>query len=229
MPNPLTTTEVKAAIGNTWFDAQDDNGKIMLDTRDHGNLGEETPGKKDIEEGRRITKALKAAYPQHEVSFEIVDEWVIVDIRTTPKSQAKLAEEAKAQKVMELTKLWAPKIENAFSQTEAEMFGEQRPQNHKTPFYWRNCIEIQENGNTVIPVVASFGERILYRDHPQSIPAFLTAEEARQAAEKIAATLGGKIRGQKQTRICERETYNYNPPNNIIERTGTTFIDIEIL
>ena len=230
-PKPKTPDikTVKTAVGGTWFDIEEEADTIRLDTRDHGDVGEETPGKKDVEEGRRIAKALKTAFPTHEVGLEAVDEWVVVDIRKTPKDARKLAEEAKARMIKGRSETWAPRIAEILAELDREIFGGERPNNCACPLRWNKSVGITENGNTTIALNTEFGERFLYRDHPGAIPAFKTPEEARKAAEKILLKFGPgtKITGQRQTRAMERETYNYRPPNNIIQRTGTVIIDLE--
>jgi hypothetical protein len=82
---------IRKIIGQTWFDIEEDGDRILLDTRDHGSIYEERPGKEDIAEGSRIQDTLKAALPDHKVEFECVDEWVHVTVR--PKTDRDRAEE----------------------------------------------------------------------------------------------------------------------------------------
>lgn len=82
--------EVRAFVAtlNSWFSTQEEeNGSkyLLIDTRDNGDVGDESPGQKDIAEGRRIAKALREKYPELNVSLDVVDEWVQVAVDDGPK------------------------------------------------------------------------------------------------------------------------------------------------
>ena len=64
----------------TWFDTELDGDLVILSTREHGNVGEETVGDEDIAEARRIITELKAKFPKAKIDAEAVDEWVTVTV-----------------------------------------------------------------------------------------------------------------------------------------------------
>lgn len=56
---------------------EDDPDRLYYTTRDHGNVGDETPGAEDIAEARRVRSAVKAAMGDSiTVTIEVIDEWV---------------------------------------------------------------------------------------------------------------------------------------------------------
>lgn len=68
----------------TWFDidSEPDDEVILLATRENGNVGDEVPGKEDLDEANRIKKLIQTKFPELEVEIEIVDEWVHIEIDT---------------------------------------------------------------------------------------------------------------------------------------------------
>ncbi len=69
----------------TWMDVRVDDGFVQIDTRSHGDVGSETPGKADIAEGARVAKALREKFPEANVESESVDEWVSIMVDFAPK------------------------------------------------------------------------------------------------------------------------------------------------
>jgi hypothetical protein len=79
-----TLEEIKKTIGQTWFTEDGcDSSLISLSTRDHGDVGNEEPGSRDISEAKRIIKILREAYPHLFIDGDTCDEWVSVEIRLT--------------------------------------------------------------------------------------------------------------------------------------------------
>lgn len=76
----MNTGTIKSTIGRTWFSIDEEDDQFVLESRDYGDVGEETAGQTDITEAKRILAALRAAGVR--CSAEVVDEWVIV---TVPK------------------------------------------------------------------------------------------------------------------------------------------------
>ena len=73
----------------TWFDLEDQNlisGSVhcRLVTRENGDVGEGTPGRKDVLEARRLKKEILEAFPGSSVSIESVDEWVDLEVVLSP-------------------------------------------------------------------------------------------------------------------------------------------------
>lgn len=84
----ITKEDVIRAIGGLprGWGIQEDDDRITLDTREHGNVASESAGQQDIVEGRRILGILRTSFPENKSSAEVVDEWVIVTIQTGKES-----------------------------------------------------------------------------------------------------------------------------------------------
>ena len=80
----LTTRDIEKWLKRqrTWFDIDDVNRKsIMLSTRENGDVGDEEPGRADIQEAKRLWKIIKDEFGDAvKGSLEVVDEWVHLDI-----------------------------------------------------------------------------------------------------------------------------------------------------
>lgn len=71
--------DIKRIIGRTWFDVSEEGDEIIIDSREYGDVGEESYGEKDLKEGRRIIRLLRETGLS--CSIEGVDEWVIVTVK----------------------------------------------------------------------------------------------------------------------------------------------------
>lgn len=60
--------------------AELENGYVLFQTRDGGDVGNESPGKRDIELCLRGKDAILAAYPTLPVQLDVVDEWVSISV-----------------------------------------------------------------------------------------------------------------------------------------------------
>lgn len=93
----MNITHIQKLIGRTWFDVEEnEEDDVLLSTREHGDVGEEVAGGADIDEGRRIVKALRAD-DGLVARLDVVDEWVHVHIR--PKTEEDRADERRQAKV----------------------------------------------------------------------------------------------------------------------------------
>jgi hypothetical protein len=235
----LTSEDIRRAIGRTYFGMEDDDSHILLDTRSNGDVGSETPGEPDIEEGKRILKSLRENFPHHHSGIETVDEWVHVSIRKAPKSEREIREAAFETKRVQLTKKLSPSLGAAILAVNQKILGVENLKapasaNLAHPFYWDGKIMAERPtpetfGRPVLQIRSKFGERLRYRDHLGAIPAFKTPEEAMEKLPELLAALGGEIVGTPgKEGPYERETYNYRPPNNIIERVGTITFSVAL-
>jgi hypothetical protein len=83
----ITLEEVKSVIGKTWFDFIQEGDRIDIESREYGDVSEETPGKEDMAEAKRIVLLLrdyvknKGLFEKIKVTPECVDEWVVVTIQ----------------------------------------------------------------------------------------------------------------------------------------------------
>jgi hypothetical protein len=73
---------VVAFVGGlrTWMEVRVEGTHLTIDTRDNGDTYNECPGQRDINEGRRVIKAIRSEFPEVKAQLEAVDEWVILTI-----------------------------------------------------------------------------------------------------------------------------------------------------
>lgn len=57
--------------------------RLLLSTRDSGDIGEGLPGRADVDAAYRAVPALTAAFPGGTACLEAVDEWVHIDLLIT--------------------------------------------------------------------------------------------------------------------------------------------------
>ena len=74
----MTEKRIKEIIGDTWFDVSVCEGEPTIESREYGDVGEETHGIEDWLEGVRIVKALRAEGVRCDV--DTCDEFVMVNI-----------------------------------------------------------------------------------------------------------------------------------------------------
>ncbi|MCK9154656.1 MAG: hypothetical protein M0P12_00930 [Paludibacteraceae bacterium] len=60
---------------------EEDENSLSYSTRDHGDIGEETPGKEDIEFIKAVTRETKSKFQDLKFQPEIIDEWVNLTIK----------------------------------------------------------------------------------------------------------------------------------------------------
>jgi hypothetical protein len=79
MTDEQAKAKIKETIGNTWFSFEEDHDSFFLRSREHGDVGDEEPGKEDIAEANRLIKLLREA--GFKPRGEVIDEWVDVTIK----------------------------------------------------------------------------------------------------------------------------------------------------
>jgi hypothetical protein len=220
--------EVKKAGGGTWFDCVEEEDRIIFDTRKNGDVGEGVPGKADLAEARELGKILAKKFPKHEVSLDCVDEWVFVEIRRTEKSGDKIRREERDKLNLQLSKDWKPIVEEALETVGKACLGENYgKKNHDGGFSWGGTVIASgKSGTTTFN--AKYGERYLYRENMNAIPAFKTISESSQHFAKLLKILGGVLRNTRTTKTYQQLTYNAEPPNNIIEDVGNIVYEVEL-
>lgn len=79
------------------MDSQVEDDYVLIDTREHGSVGNEQPGEADITEAKRVAAALRKEFPEANVEAEVVDEWVSihVDFKAKRYKSEELAEALK--------------------------------------------------------------------------------------------------------------------------------------
>jgi hypothetical protein len=119
----ITLETAKEKAGNTWFTFATEGENIVMETRRHGSVYDETCGKEDIAEAKRILSKLPPA-THHKRSMECVDEWVVVTIATKPFPASQIKENKR--------KLAFSKH---FAEMKAEIEGIPSPRNTGSPYH----------------------------------------------------------------------------------------------
>jgi hypothetical protein len=206
-----TVATVKAAAGRTWFACSDEGEWIQLSTRDHGDINNDRAGKEDTNEGMRLHRLLQKTFRPSGwvVEFDVVDEWVHVQVRVLKLTKAEKAKRRLADKMVSLGKHLAavvmearaavttPNVNHTFSG------GVYDGHSHFKPY-----------------LQAVFGERILYRGHLAVEFAFANELEAEGALKPLVAQFPELEWTRTIREPSPRHTGNYSPPNNIIEKKG---------
>jgi len=118
----LTIDKVKKMVGGTWFTFVMEGDNIVMETRRHRSVYDETCGKEDIAEARRILSKLPPA-THHKQSMECVDEWVVVTIASAPFSAYQIKENERRLA-----------ISKQFANMKAEISNIHSPSNTASPY-----------------------------------------------------------------------------------------------
>lgn len=227
-PKKLSPADLRSAVGRTWFDLSESDDRLLLDTREHGDVGSETPGKPDLIEARRLATTARNLFPRHEVRVEAVDEWVVVEVFKTEKSKSILDREALEKRALKLRGDWQSHIETALSASSQKCLGQNVDlRNYARPFSWSQSMSPSKKSCTT-KFRSEYGERHLYRDHLAAIPAFKNPEDSRQHFVEFVRTLGGTVKAETVTNPQKKLTYNHRSPNNVIEEIGNVSYDVEL-
>lgn len=214
-----TVDTVKAAAGRTWFQCSDEDSHIELSTRDHGDVGSETAGKADKVEGGRLLKLVRKVFEPSSwvVTYDVVDEWVSVSVRTLPLTKAE-KDKARIEKKMTALRV---KIQEACKAANAAITKPNVRQTFVGSVY-------NGHGYFLAYVKIEYGPRILYRNHLGVEYAFATLEEADAALQPILAQFPDLGWQRKVMEPRPRHTGNYSPPNNVIENAGSIEFEVRI-
>lgn len=64
-----------------WFELEEEDDDMMMwSTREHGDVGSETPGSADVRAAWGFAKAVRREFPDYAADVEEVDEWVSVTV-----------------------------------------------------------------------------------------------------------------------------------------------------
>jgi len=77
----LTDEILNDIIGPTYFNYEYDDDEVRIETRDGGNIGEETAGEADMRAAREIRKKVYLALPLIDVELDTVDEWTVLTLK----------------------------------------------------------------------------------------------------------------------------------------------------
>lgn len=214
-----TVATVRAAVGKTWFDCSDEDTQIELSTREHGDVGSERAGKADKVEGQRLLKLVKKVFKPASwvVTYDVVDEWVSVCVRKLPVTKE---EKAKALVEKKMTAL-RERIQEVCKAANAAVVMPHARQTFVGSVY-NGCGYYQPY------LKAVFGKRILYHDRIYSGFAFATLEEAEAALAPLVAQFPELEWKRRVVEPRPHFTYNYSPPNNVIENVGSIEFEARI-
>ena len=74
---------------NSYFEFDDyENGVLQFSTRENGSVSEELPGKKDIEEAKKLKKDVCSHFPSVDAQVETFDEWVFLSVKSSEKPES---------------------------------------------------------------------------------------------------------------------------------------------
>lgn len=206
-----TVADVKEALGRTWFTITDEETFINIESRDYGDVGNETPGKKDIEEGKRLLTLLRKAFKQSNwvTKFEIVDEWVTVSLRVAPLSKEEKAKVAREKKLN--------KLRDDLRTVTTEANEATKKEGHRGSF---SSFVHDGNYSKKATLKVVFGERYLYLNHLGSRFVFSNEVDADAALKPLVEKFPGLAWTKTIREPTPRRTGNYSPPNNVIEIEG---------
>jgi hypothetical protein len=206
-----TVESVKEAIGRTWFDVSDEDSRIDVESRQYGDVGNETPGKRDIDEGKRLFKLIRKVFKASKwvLTFNITDEWVTVSLRKEPITAKEKAEAVRKKR-----------IETVRSRLEALVLvanEARKAEGYRTPF---SSHVYDGHYNVSATVKVNFGKRYLYLEHMNSRFVFADEDTAGAAIADIMKGLEDLTWERTVREPTPRRTGNRPPPHNIIEEEG---------
>ena len=183
----LTIETAKNKIGNTWFNFALEGETITMETRRHGSVYNETCGKEDIAEGKRILSKLPPA-THHKRTLECVDEWVVVTISTKPFPASQIKE----------NKRRAAFAKN-FAEMKAEVESIASPRNTGSPYHLTHDEE-KRHWTLSVSYGITTNPRDLQIKHK-------TAEQATQDGTPLAYKWGDDVSIETKTRT-DRVTFS---------------------
>jgi hypothetical protein len=209
-----TLNEATAAVGRTWFSFSDNDDRIVITSRRHGNIGAEIPGEADIFEGRRICKVLCEKYPNNPIVFDTIDEWVHVSVRIEPfTKEEKLIFEQRA-------------IRDELSKRVKEFVAEIKVADIGVRLHYDCGYQCEGHPfrQPTITLIVKSGERLLFKNDPGTEIKYKTADEAEAAARAVVSKITGIPLGdwvlEPVRPLYEQTTSRNRAPYNIIERSS---------
>ena len=217
----ITLAQVKRIVGKTWFDIDESDNFINLETREHGDVGSERAGKKDRIEASRLVAKLRKKLPadEYDITPDVCDEWVTITIPKDPIPESVRLRRRLMKRSQEL--------QHAANELLAPINAEwtKGMKENRKPFHFHildrsfGCLAPRYEAT----LLTTYGERLLYRNHPGCCPVFTDASTATAEAAKLLPRiqdLGLTFVSVKDSGFHEDLTYNYPPPRNVIERSG---------
>jgi hypothetical protein len=207
MTHTVDSDTAKKTIGRTWFDLIESQDSLCFETREHGDIGEETYGEADLTEARRIFNALKEVYPPEFYIYDLdtCDEWVTLTIKKEPRTE----EEIRNRKLEKQRKFILKAMEDLRNETS--------PRGEKV----NPCIRyarITGRNQDVVEFTAIFGERKAWFKNYQAIPQHNSLEDALSEAKAF-------IDGLPELPISEW-THSVGEPTEKRSFDGKTLIEV---
>jgi len=80
---------------NSYFTDETEDDEITFVTRENGDVGNETPGAKDIQEAKRLKELIIKKFPDSKVNIENVDEWIYLYVDLSKSNEVSKKESNK--------------------------------------------------------------------------------------------------------------------------------------
>lgn len=153
---------------NSYFTDETEGDEITFVTRENGDVGNETPGAKDIQEAKRLKELIIKKFPDSKVNIENVDEWIYLYVDLSKSNEVSKKE---SNKEIDYKKLIAEKL--SVSDEKAEKIISSLEYAKK--YYEQNKNSDPTRYNNAFRVYAKYGIR--YKDSSQGNIKFNSAKE----------------------------------------------------
>ena len=204
---------VRAVIGCTWFDVNDEVDRISMESRIYSSGASKEPGATDVEveEGLRLLKSIRKAFPPSKwvTTFSTYNEHVMVSLRKAPLTTR--------EKAVRKQKTLLAKLRGHLHVTIIRANERTSKQSCRDSFSYCVC-DGRENIQVSIKVV--FGRRLLYPEHDKSGFCFADKEVASEAIESVVDSFPEYAWTRTEQELRPFYTHNCSPPNNVIELEG---------
>lgn len=199
---------LEEVIGKTWFTVLEHMEHFSIESRDHGDMLTDTAGEKDVAEGRRILKAIRAVFPisKWKSKADVVDEWVVVSIQKKPFTELEIKQMRQKKKMAKLDKHIRALVSEANERTKKD---------NCRPSFGGSCYDGHYCYYATLNV--TFGQRYLYPEHVGAGFYFANAIDAEAELKLLLEKVPELKVGRRMEYVSERKTGNRPPPNDIIE------------
>jgi hypothetical protein len=154
---------VKDNRGYFQIDDEDEN-MIHLNTREHGNVGDETYGQEDVDYARYIIKKVREKYPKTKARLYDIDEWIDLELTYVPDETEvpqKSFEDYKKELYKNISKEWKGKKLNGWQYLGMDLAG---VINWEKGDYTIKATPFWDNEDTIGIDVIKYEDSILFTD-----------------------------------------------------------------